>query len=552
MAEILKEIKTKIALKTLSYSEWDAIKATYKPLKGEVCICTIPEGNAEATNAPTVLFKVGDGVNFYKDLKWASALAADVYDWAKKPEADFITWVNTVVEHPAAPDLTPYLVKENITTGGANGTIAVRGEDVAVKGLGSAAYTDAGAYATAEQGGKADSAAATIATYGDIVTHNASEFAPHDIDTGVHSVSLASGSNNGTVKLTVDGAENEVAVTGLGSAAYVTVDSLNATAKGYADGKDGAIAEAKQAGVDAANALNTYSKLHENDYDNNTIDGKVAAVLGTSADGASANTVYGAKAAAAAAQNDATIAKTKIETFLGTVTPDGSQDIIDTLAEINSYVGEHGEEFAALSGRVTKIEDGTTVVPKAADADKLDNHDSTYFATAESVTDITKDNGTIDSKIAAYNTSKNFGDVITHNASEFASSTENGAKELAQGVKDIVDTNKATWDKAGTALQASDLTAYDTSKKFGDIITHNVAEFATNAENGAKALADENKLAIDAINNADTGILAVANKYTDDEIGKLHSVATSGSIYDIEEHSTTDDGVVYLLLDCNW
>lgn len=38
------------------------------------------------------------------------------------------------------------LQKADITTGTANGTISVKGDDVAVKGLGSAAYTDSGAY----------------------------------------------------------------------------------------------------------------------------------------------------------------------------------------------------------------------------------------------------------------------------------------------------------------------------------------------------------------------------------------------------------------------
>ena len=38
------------------------------------------------------------------------------------------------------------LQKANITTGTTNGTISVKGEDVEVKGLGSAAYTDSGAY----------------------------------------------------------------------------------------------------------------------------------------------------------------------------------------------------------------------------------------------------------------------------------------------------------------------------------------------------------------------------------------------------------------------
>lgn len=49
-----------------------------------------------------------------------------------------------------------------ITTGSANGTIAVGGEDVAVKGLGSAAYTETTAYATAAQGTKADQVFAAL------------------------------------------------------------------------------------------------------------------------------------------------------------------------------------------------------------------------------------------------------------------------------------------------------------------------------------------------------------------------------------------------------
>lgn len=45
-----------------------------------------------------------------------------------------------------------------LTTGSANGTVAFNSTDIAVKGLGSAAYTEAGAYATAAQGQKADTA----------------------------------------------------------------------------------------------------------------------------------------------------------------------------------------------------------------------------------------------------------------------------------------------------------------------------------------------------------------------------------------------------------
>lgn len=65
----------------------------------------------------------------------------------------------------------------------------------------------------------------------------ASDFAPADIDTGVHAVSLASGTNNGTLKLTVDGtATDNIAVTGLGSAAYTDATAYaTATQGGKAD-----------------------------------------------------------------------------------------------------------------------------------------------------------------------------------------------------------------------------------------------------------------------------------------------------------------------------
>jgi hypothetical protein len=63
-------------------------------------------------------------------------------------------------------------------------------------------------------------------------------------------------------------------------------------------------------------------------------------------------------------------------------------------------------------------------VTNAGNADTLGNHAADYFATKASVTEITKNNGTIDSKIAAYNTSKKFGDIITHNAAEFATSAQ--------------------------------------------------------------------------------------------------------------------------------
>ncbi len=65
----------------------------------------------------------------------------------------------------------------------------------------------------------------------------AADAAKEAADAKVGAVSLASGVENGTVKLTVDGVDTEVAVKGLGSAAYTAADAYDAagTAKGLVD-----------------------------------------------------------------------------------------------------------------------------------------------------------------------------------------------------------------------------------------------------------------------------------------------------------------------------
>ena len=118
--EIFKDIKTRIALRWLDYATWSAESfKSEKPLKGEVWICEIPSGNAEATTAPAVLFKVGDGVNTFGALKWTSALAADVYAWAKKPNpdwADFPALPIEVIDNQSGKFITGFTYADNKLT----------------------------------------------------------------------------------------------------------------------------------------------------------------------------------------------------------------------------------------------------------------------------------------------------------------------------------------------------------------------------------------------------------------------------------------------------
>lgn len=84
-----KELKTRIALRYDTYANWMTNKP--KLFEGEIAIATIPSGTQVTTkdprvmqDLPNVVIKVGDGVNTYDKLPFLSALAADVYDWAKE------------------------------------------------------------------------------------------------------------------------------------------------------------------------------------------------------------------------------------------------------------------------------------------------------------------------------------------------------------------------------------------------------------------------------------------------------------------------------------
>ena len=100
------ELMTRIALKYDSYENWVSNNPVL--LAGEVAIATIPVNDHESMpthfqNLPNVVMKVGDGSSHYNDLKFVSALAADVYDWAKaaqKPtyKADEIVDLQKFVE----------------------------------------------------------------------------------------------------------------------------------------------------------------------------------------------------------------------------------------------------------------------------------------------------------------------------------------------------------------------------------------------------------------------------------------------------------------------
>ena len=84
-----KILKTRIKLLTKTYSEWQEIKDTFIPLMGEMCIVNVPAESGAVVEEPALLFKVGDGEHTFAELGFTSAIAADVYAWAKKEKLDW-------------------------------------------------------------------------------------------------------------------------------------------------------------------------------------------------------------------------------------------------------------------------------------------------------------------------------------------------------------------------------------------------------------------------------------------------------------------------------
>lgn len=87
-------LNTRLQLKYDSYANWTSTSlgtdkgANFVLKAGEIGICYLPTSYSEqqvnGSQPPQILFKVGNGTAKFSELPWASAKAADVYDWAKQ------------------------------------------------------------------------------------------------------------------------------------------------------------------------------------------------------------------------------------------------------------------------------------------------------------------------------------------------------------------------------------------------------------------------------------------------------------------------------------
>lgn len=330
-----KTFNTRICMKNDTYAQW--VEKNPVLLKGEIAVVVIPADTGAVQGEPVTLFKVGDGTKKFSQLDFIGAKAADVYEWAKastKPTyaateisglSDYISgkvqdtdtqykieadsgnarkfylyskplngsWGSTPVSTIEIPE-TVY----TLATGSANGTVSFNGSDVAVKGLGSAAYTNANAYdaagsaKTAEDNAKAhaDGKDADIAA-----AKKAGDDAQADVDALAGKVGTVPESKT-VVQMIADAQAaatyDDTALKGRVTATETAINTLNGTGAGsvkkqVADAVAGIVADAPEA-YDTLKEISDWISTHASDASamNSQINTNKTAIATLNGDGA--------------------------------------------------------------------------------------------------------------------------------------------------------------------------------------------------------------------------------------------------------------------------
>ena len=510
------EIFTRIQLKYDSYSAWDAVKATFKPLKGEICVVNPGTQLSDGSTIPCLL-KVGDGTNFFKDLPWISAPAADVYSWAKAKTVEldgqilkfhngdktkpvytvdlsvFVTGdeLNTI--------LTNYYTKEEVNAE----FTKLRGEiqDLDVGDL----ATRVGNLETATETtlpGQIQAVDAKFANYYTKDEANSAFTTPSEVETVVdEALAKVSGTDTITGITTLV----EYVNTHGADLAAITKEIYGDSGKVGDDPSriDTAIADSTKAKGDAAAAVSTAN---------------------------TASTVAGeAKTAASEAVGTANSAKEIAET---------------SQTSAKNYAEEAGRQAGVAAGHANTATEKASVASAAAEAAAGSVSIASTFAQTAAAK-------------AGEAESARAGAVSAQEAAEDAQGEAINAQlaaEAAQGkAKSAQSKAEAAQGKAEAAQSAAE------SAKAAAATAQGLAEEARDAAIEAKNAALDSNTSATAIANAAKNTADAAKTASEEAtaaVNGLHAIATSGSIYDVEEGSHANTGSdkathpKYLIFNC--
>lgn len=306
-----KTFNTRICMKNDTYAQW--VEKNPVLLKGEIAVVVIPADTGAVQGEPVTLFKVGDGTKKFSQLDFIGAKAADVYEWAKaatKPtyEASEISGLSDYISGKVQDTDTQYKIEADagnarkfylyskplngswgspvstieipetvytLATGTANGTVKFNGTDVAVQGLGSAAYTNSDAYDAA---GSAQTAEDNAIAHADGKDANiaAAKKAGDDAQADVNALAAKVGTvpeSKTVVQMIADAQEaatyDDTALKGRVTNTETAINTLNGTGDGsvkkqVADAVAGIVADAPEA-YDTLKEISDWISGHASD-----------------------------------------------------------------------------------------------------------------------------------------------------------------------------------------------------------------------------------------------------------------------------------------------
>lgn len=548
MAE--KILQTRIINKHTSY-DIATTNETFIPKLGEIVLAKLDVQQNDGQTIPTFLMKVGDGEKSLKALNWLHAPASDVYAWAKQPTLAY--------------DALPQTLRDEIDALQA----AVGGEGSVAEMIASA-IEGAIAGLDSEFDGEGSFVKAVTQTDGKVsVTYGKIEISD------------------------VEGLTNKIAEYRT-SAAQDEIDAA----------QNEAIAAAKKAGEDAAAAVAGDLSDYESSNDERVkaIEDEVdtfgdivthdVGEFATAAQGATAD----ATAATVATYGDI-VTHNAAEFEAAGAASEAEGRINETLksyytkTEADAEFATPSEVIAEVNKALADVSDADTITNITTLVEYVNNNAgdlagliTEVYGSAEMTGDSRLDlvEGRLDALEDAPAADITDDDISGWNG-------ELGAKELAQGVKDVVDANKETWDKAGTALQAADLADYaksaDVTAEIGAAVAPKLdssvfeeyktdriltdtqindalagketAGAAAAAESAAKAYTDElaggavkaNTEAIAAINHTETGILAQAAADATTKANAAQAAAEATAAGALEAYAETTDAAIKTIND---
>ena len=537
-----KLLNTRIQLKYDTLANWNSSTVVLKA--GELAIVTLGSNKdgsvAGAANQHPVLFKVGNNEKTFKDLPFASALAADVYAWAKAENVQLsgktIQFVNgeTVVKSVVLDYITESEVKEIL-----KGYYTKTEVDTLLAGV-KTAYE---AYA--------DQAEADAKTYADGHLATAKTYAEEKAGTAETAAKGYSDANLATAKGYTDAEvlKEKNRAEGIESGFETRIGDLET-----AIGANGSVATQISNAIAALDSSATHAAGNDGlALSVELVDGKVTAISGSIA--AETYDAYGSAAAAqSAAEGKAAElvsglengqVKTNKEAIAGIKNGTAVNDFATAEVAIADAKKAGTDANAALEAY--KTSNNAAVALKASNADleaEIARAKAAEKANADAIAVLTEgvDQDKVDGVKDLIDYVEKHGSEVTGMKEDIADNAEAIAKEVkdrgdaVKGVQDQIDAlgivdgkvaSAATADvanslsdsakaevkavKVDAATNADEAAHAVNADKLGDVVAANYA-LKTDAQGYAdKALADAKTYA----DQAETDAVSAANSYTD-------------------------------------